>query len=609
LILSPGETVGERFTVEGLLGRGGMAAVYKVRHNQLGSLHALKLLHVNRPSLTKRVLLEGRIQASMRHPNVVAVTDVVEHAGGMGLVMEYVDSASLEGWLDEHGPFVVEEALGIFAPILAGMTAAHDMGILHRDLKPANVLLARSPGGVVPKVTDFGIAKMLFDDAKGSGTIAGMPMGTPGYMAPEQITDPTKADQRADIFALGALLYALLCGSPPFQADDIDESMRRTVAGEWQRLRDRLPGVPASVEAALERALMTRPDDRFPDTRTFGMALFAEFPALLAVVPPPPSAALGGMRVDLSASGVASLRNTPSQPGAQSTLAPDLLGGTLAPASMDQPTMTVQPPSTVGQPAAAPATAAPTTLSQPSLARSTGLVAVGSIVGALVAMLVLLVAGVAGAYALGLFASAPEATVAAPEPQPEPQPEPEGAPAEAPEPAPPEATAAITSPPAPSEAPAPAKAPSSTPTKAPAGEAAPEPVAAPEPAPEPVAAAVPEPEPAPEPPKSAPSGTAEAAPPKVMGTFAGTANNRPVTVRITGQDGGKISGKIEFALGSTRRVAEVMGKVSPDGTLVLDEMGGEALHFEGRVGDGGAISGTYRKGDGKALPFSVKPQP
>ena len=178
-MLEPGQRVDNRFEVRRLLGEGGLAQVYEVRHLELGSTHALKLLVWRKKSLAERLILEGRIQAQLKHPNVVAVTDIVRHEGQLGLLMEYVDHMTLESYLQRQGGLGVEDGLTMMAPILAGVTAAHDAGVTHRDLKPANVMLARTTNGMVPKVADFGIAKVVAEDAEGK-TGAGVTMGSPG---------------------------------------------------------------------------------------------------------------------------------------------------------------------------------------------------------------------------------------------------------------------------------------------------------------------------------------------------------------------------------------------------------------------------------------------
>jgi eukaryotic-like serine/threonine-protein kinase len=157
--LEPGQIIDGRFEVEALVGEGGLAEVYRVRHRELGRIMALKLLTWRKKSLIERLVLEGRIQAQLNHPNVVAVLDLVRHDGQVALLMEYIDAETLGEYIARVGPTPEDEALELLAPILAAVDCAHAAGITHRDLKPANIMLASVGSGVVPKVADFGIAK------------------------------------------------------------------------------------------------------------------------------------------------------------------------------------------------------------------------------------------------------------------------------------------------------------------------------------------------------------------------------------------------------------------------------------------------------------------
>jgi serine/threonine-protein kinase len=146
--LAPGEII-DRYTVLSLLGEGGMAAVYAVRHNTLGSRHALKLLKIENEGIQRRLVAEGQVQASLRHPNIVSVTDVLIVDGQIGLLMEHIDGPALDAWLREHRPSQ-KDALALFRGILAGVSRAHRAGLVHRDLKPGNVLLDSADGLTIP---------------------------------------------------------------------------------------------------------------------------------------------------------------------------------------------------------------------------------------------------------------------------------------------------------------------------------------------------------------------------------------------------------------------------------------------------------------------------
>lgn len=204
-------TVVDRYEVEACIGQGGMAQVYRVRHRTLRSSHALKVVRSSVPLGQERLLQEGRLQAQLRHPNLVAATDLLELGGGtVGLVLEYVGGPTLRAWMADDGDLRGATWLGVFRSIVRGVRCAHLAGVVHRDLKPANVLLHPTAGGWVPKITDFGIAKVL-----GAGDDSDITLGTPGFMAPEQVSDPGSVDERADLYSLGCLLHLMLAGTLP----------------------------------------------------------------------------------------------------------------------------------------------------------------------------------------------------------------------------------------------------------------------------------------------------------------------------------------------------------------------------------------------------------
>lgn len=263
-MIETGQTV-ERFTVEAKLGEGGMATVYRVRHNTLGSYHALKLLKSSNADVRRRLVEEGRVQASLHHPNIVAVTDVLIVEGQPGLLMELVNGPTLEQWLWQNRA-TLEQAEALFRGIVAGVGRAHRAGLVHRDLKPGNVLLDVADGMVIPKVTDFGLAKILSDEDGGhSQTRSGITLGTPQFMAPEQIRNAKGVDQRADIFALGCILYNLVCGRPPFQDPDILNLYNAIANGQYPAPETFAPGLPPRISAAIAGALTVDRELRTPD--------------------------------------------------------------------------------------------------------------------------------------------------------------------------------------------------------------------------------------------------------------------------------------------------------------------------------------------------------
>lgn len=263
-MLSLGDKI-ERYTVERRLGEGGMATVFLVRHETLESLHALKVLHHGD---RERLVREGRLQSRLRHPNVVAVTDVIRVGEAMGLVMEYVDGPTLDVWMRRTPPSR-ERALEIFEGIREGVSNAHRLGVVHRDLKPANVLLERLPrGGWRPKVADFGIATAA--GVEGGLTRTGVVMGTPQYMAPEQMRG--RCDHRADLFALGAILYELLHHEPAFRGSTFYDLVLKVGTGDHAPM----DALPKPVADALTWTLQPDPERRIPDCEVLRAVLAGE---------------------------------------------------------------------------------------------------------------------------------------------------------------------------------------------------------------------------------------------------------------------------------------------------------------------------------------------
>lgn len=238
--LAPSAVV-DRYCVEACIGQGGMAQVYRVRHRTLRSHHALKVVRPTVPLGQERLLQEGRLQAQLRHPNLVMATDLLELGGGtVGLVLEYVAGPTLRHWMADEGNLGGPAWLGVFRSIVRGVRCAHLAGVVHRDLKPANVLLQPTAGGWVPKITDFGIAKVL-----GAPDDSEVALGTPGFVAPEQLEAPHLVDERADLYSLGCMLHLMVAGTLP----DPNAPERLT---PW----------PPKLRQVVERLLAVEPADR-----------------------------------------------------------------------------------------------------------------------------------------------------------------------------------------------------------------------------------------------------------------------------------------------------------------------------------------------------------
>jgi serine/threonine-protein kinase len=288
-MLEPGTKLDDRYVVDRLIGRGAMANVYRVRHLGLHSTHALKVLNpdlAQREDLRNRFLSEGRIQAQLRHPNIVQVTEIVT-ATVAGLVMDFVDGPNLAGHvrkrLQELPPsnltpgLPLPEVQSLLLPVLDAVDLAHASGVVHRDLKPENILVGRDARNrLVPMVTDFGIAKVLERTAvagQRTQTEAGVRIGTPLYMSPEQIRGATDLDGRSDVFALGAILYEIATGKIAFDAPSDFDTLKKIVDGDFVPPERVVGALSPMLAACIRTALASDPRERFQDCAAFRAAL------------------------------------------------------------------------------------------------------------------------------------------------------------------------------------------------------------------------------------------------------------------------------------------------------------------------------------------------
>jgi serine/threonine-protein kinase len=264
------DLVGHRlgdYDVVAHLGGGTYGSVYRGVHPRSGMVVAIKLLH--QPA-SERVLVEARAAAAIHHPAVVQVYDLQLASDKRPyIVMQHLDGQPLGAVMT--GPLPVPRVLAIASDVLAGLGAAHALGIVHRDLKPDNIFLTAAGAVIV----DFGLAKLVGDPAAPHLTITGESLGTPRYMAPEQIRGDRAIDGRADLYATGVLLYEALAGRPPFEHEALFELFDAHVSRPPPPLREIAPHVPPHVADAIMRALAKAPDDRFPDAAALRRALVA----------------------------------------------------------------------------------------------------------------------------------------------------------------------------------------------------------------------------------------------------------------------------------------------------------------------------------------------
>ncbi|MDB5390776.1 MAG: pknB 10, partial [Planctomycetaceae bacterium] len=235
------------YEIQQVLGRGGMGIIYKARHVRLNREVAVKMLLAGVNATEKycdRFLREAEAVASLKHPNIVQIYDMGERDGQLYFTMEFVEGGNLAQKLADM-PLPPREACCLLATLATAVEAAHQSQIVHRDLKPANILLTADG---TPKISDFGLARRLDDD---SGlTWIGAAVGTPGYMAPEQAeAKPFKLGPSVDIYALGAILYELLTGRPPFKGETAAETVRQLIS--------QAPVPPSRLNQQISRDLET----------------------------------------------------------------------------------------------------------------------------------------------------------------------------------------------------------------------------------------------------------------------------------------------------------------------------------------------------------------
>jgi eukaryotic-like serine/threonine-protein kinase len=238
------------------LGHGGMATVYLGHDSELDRTVAIKVLAENLAgdeAFRRRFLREARLAARLSHPNVVRVYDAGEQDDGRPyIVMEHVDGSTLAEVLSEHGPLPADEATALAVQACRGLGHAHAAGLVHRDVKPQNLLLQRD--GTL-KIADFGIARA----AEGTAlTQAGTVLGTAAYLSPEQALGQ-EATPAADVYSLGAVLYELLTGRPPYEPDSLADLAAKQAEGAFPPVSELSPGVPQRVEDAVMRSLARNP--------------------------------------------------------------------------------------------------------------------------------------------------------------------------------------------------------------------------------------------------------------------------------------------------------------------------------------------------------------
>jgi Tfp pilus assembly protein PilF len=261
----------DRYRLDRELGHGGMATVYLAHDLKHGRDVALKVL---RPELAailgrERFLAEIRLTARLDHPHILTLIDSGESDGYLWYVLPYIRGESLRQRLDRERQLGLDEALAVAADIAAALDYAHAHGVVHRDVKPENILLHEGEAMLM----DFGIALAVREAGGERLTETGLSVGTPHYMSPEQATAERQLDARSDVYSLGAVLYEMLAGEPPFTGATGQAVIAKMMTERPTRLRTVRDTVPEGVDAAVARALAKVPADRFPSAAAFAAAL------------------------------------------------------------------------------------------------------------------------------------------------------------------------------------------------------------------------------------------------------------------------------------------------------------------------------------------------
>ena len=260
------------------LGKGGMADLYTGRHLTLNRMAAIKILPPDKADdsdFKARFALEAQTVAALRHPNIVQMFDFGSVKGTYYMAMEYIPGQNLAQYIDEHAPLTLEQTLPIMRDLASALDYAHAQGLVHRDVKPSNVMMEMTTSmSKEPSyraiLTDFGIAKILSDST--SMTKTGT-LGTLDYISPEQIISSKEVDHRADIYALGVMLYQMLTGELPFKGDNAGMLVYAHLHQPAPDPRILMPNIPPHVAAAILQALAKTPDDRFGTASEFVKAL------------------------------------------------------------------------------------------------------------------------------------------------------------------------------------------------------------------------------------------------------------------------------------------------------------------------------------------------
>ncbi|HEY3934981.1 MAG TPA: protein kinase [Gemmatimonadales bacterium] len=259
------EALGDSYTIEGEIGRGGMGVVYRARDERLQRRVAIKVLPPElafSSEIRQRFTREAQTAARLSHPHIVPIHDVGEGHGLVYFVMGLIEGESLAARIRRRGRVPAEETRRIMRETADALSAAHAVSVIHRDIKPDNILLEGTRGRVI--VTDFGIAKAMSATSGATLTSAGMAIGTPSYMSPEQAAGEREIDGRSDLYSLGIVAYQMLSGELPFNAPTVAGILMKQITEPAPLLHERYPDIPEDLSLAVARCLEKDPANRWP---------------------------------------------------------------------------------------------------------------------------------------------------------------------------------------------------------------------------------------------------------------------------------------------------------------------------------------------------------
>jgi formylglycine-generating enzyme required for sulfatase activity/serine/threonine protein kinase len=279
--LPPGLAEHPDYEIKRELGRGGMGVVYLAHNALMGRDEVLKVMGrqiMERPGVLDRFVREIRAVAKLRHPNIVSAYHATRLGESIVFAMEYVEGLDLSKMVKAKGPLPVGHACNFVYQAALGLQHAHEEGLVHRDIKPANLMLSRKGEKATVKVLDFGLAKVAREEKIDGGlTMEGQALGTPDFIAPEQILDAPSADIRADIYSLGATLYYLLSGRPPFKATSLYDMYQAHISRDADLLNLVRPEVPSELAALVAKMMAKDPARRFQTPAEVAQALAPYF--------------------------------------------------------------------------------------------------------------------------------------------------------------------------------------------------------------------------------------------------------------------------------------------------------------------------------------------